>query len=240
MEWREDGTVLGVRPHGENAAILEVFTASRGRHFGVVRGGSGRRLSPLLQQGAQLDLTWRARLEDHIGSFTVEPREARAARLMADRAALAALSSACGLLSFCLPERDPHPDLYRITQRLLGTLGVTPDWPVDYLNWELALLEDMGFGLDLTECAATGTREGLSYVSPRTGRAVSAAAAGAWASRLLPLPPCLLGRPDSVPGLVSGLSTTGYFLEHRLAPQMGEKPLPSARARLVDALRKLG
>ena len=241
MEWRDQGALLSVRPHGESAAIIEVFTASHGRHAGVVRGGMGRRMAPVLQPGAQLDLTWKARLDDHIGSFTVEPLQARAAAVLADRQALAGLTAICALLAFALPERDPHPGLYDRSIAVLDLLVAQGDWPLAYLRWELALLEEMGFGLDLTRCAVTGTTEALVYVSPRTGRAVSRDGAGDWADRLLPLPECLLGQGPATPQeLVAGLALTGHFLANHLAPALGDRPLPEARRRLVAMLAPHG
>ncbi|TMV54089.1 DNA repair protein RecO, partial [Thioclava sp. BHET1] len=188
MEWRDEGVLLSMRLHGENAAIIEVFTPQHGRHAGVVRGGASRKAAPVLQPGAQLDLTWRARLEDHIGAFTVEPLRGRAGAILGDRLALSGLNSITALLAFTLPEREPHPALYQASVTLFDLLGAAPDWPLAYLRWEMMLLEEMGFGLDLTACAVTGSRDDLAYVSPRTGRAVSRAGAGEWADRLLPLP----------------------------------------------------
>jgi len=241
MEWREDGLLLSQRRHGETAAIIEVFTERHGRHAGVVRGGGGRRMAPILQPGAQLEVTWRARLEEHLGHFTVEPVKSRAG-LMADREALAGLNALTVLLSFALAEREPYPALYRRTLAVLEMMEEGPFWPLAYMRWELALLEELGFGLDLSSCAATGTAEDLAYVSPRTGRAVSRAAAGDWANRLLPLSPALLGLGDGGQAdLIAGLAVTGHFLSERLAPALGERPVPAARQRLVDALaRRLG
>ncbi len=239
MDWRDQGTLLSVRKHGETSAIIEVFTAEHGRHAGVVRGGTSRKIAPILQPGAQLDLAWRARLEDHIGSFTVEPVKSRAAAVMDDRAALAALNAMTALLAFALPEREAHPRLYARSIAMFDLLGQTPAWPVAYLQWELALLEELGFGLDLSGCAVTGGRDDLVFVSPKSGRAVSAEGAGEWASRLLPLPPELLGVvTGDLAGLVDGLRTTGHFLRHGLAHSLGDKPLPEARARLVDRLAR--
>uniref|UniRef100_UPI003568EE94 DNA repair protein RecO n=1 Tax=Shimia sp. TaxID=1954381 RepID=UPI003568EE94 len=186
--------------------------------------------------GAQVDLRWRARLEDHIGSFTAEPLRSRAAAL-SDRLALAGLNAVTALLGFCLPEREAHGALYRRSEQLLDLLGQNDIWPLAYLRWELALLDDLGFGLDLTRCAVTGATEGLDYVSPRSGRAVSRAGAGDWIDRLLPLPPCLRGEgtaPDHE--VLLALETTGYFMHHRLAPELGHRPLPEARGRLMDLL----
>lgn len=241
MEWREEGLLLAVRRHGESAAIIEVFTEARGRHAGVVRGGAGRRLAPVLQIGAQLDLTWRARLEDHVGSFTLEPVKGRAAAILGDRGALLGLSSVCSLLAFALPERQTHAGLYHRSCALLDSLAAGKDWPRQYLMWELALLDEVGFGLDLGRCAVTGAREGLAHVSPRSGRAVSAAGAGDWAPRLLPLPACLLGQGPATPAeIAQGLAVTGHFLDHHLAAALGDRPLPEARRRLVAWLSRPG
>jgi DNA repair protein RecO (recombination protein O) len=238
MEWRADGILLTVRRHGEAAAIIELFTEAHGRHLGVVPGGASRKLAPLLQPGAQIDATWRARLSDHIGSFKVEPVKSRAADVMGDRVALAGLGAVCALLSFCLPEREAHPALYARSHALLDGLGADR-WPEAYLGWERALLDEMGFGLTLDACAVTGTNEDLAFISPRTGRAVSRHGAGDWADRLLPFPRCLSGAPVTTPvELLDGLTTTGHFLAHHLAPSLGEKPLPQARQRLIDLLAR--
>ena len=236
MEWRAEGILLGVRRHGEHAAILDLFTAEHGRHMGVVRRGASRKMAPLLQPGAQLDATWRARLDAHLGSYTVDLIHGRAAEAMGDRLALAGLNAVCALLSFALPERHAYPALHARSLALLDGLGADR-WPEAYLGWELALLEETGFGLDLTSCAVTGVTQDLAYVSPRTGRAVSRAGAGDWADRLLPLPGVLRGVPEDDPAAVlQGLRTTGHFLSEHLAPSLGDKPLPPARQRLVDLI----
>ncbi len=237
MDWRDQGILLSVRRHGESAAIIDVFTEGHGRHAGVVRGGAGRRMAPILQPGAQLDLTWRARLEDHLGSYQTEPLRSRAAAALSGRLALAGLNAVTALLSFCLPEREAYPALYTRTEQLLDLLEQEDLWPLAYLHWEVALLEDMGFGLDLTACAVTGVEQGLAYVSPKTGRAVSTVGAGDWADRLLPLPPVLLGQGEAGNAEIAlALGTTGYFLEHHLAPSLGNRPLPEARGRLLDLI----
>lgn len=239
MDWRDEGLLLLTRRHGETSVILEVFTPGHGRHAGVLRGGASRKMQPHLQPGAQLDLTWRARLEDHLGQFQAEPLRSRAALAMGSHLALAGLGAVTALLAFCLPEREAHPQLYRGSQVLLDLLGQDEIWPLAYLHWERALLQDMGYGLDLGCCAVTGATEDLVYVSPRTGRAVSRQGAGDWADRLLPLPPCLLGRgpaPDAE--VLAALDTTGYFLKNRLAPELGPRPLPEARARFLDVLAR--
>ncbi|MBI1418645.1 MAG: DNA repair protein RecO [Limimaricola sp.] len=239
IEWRDEGAVLAVRTHGETAAIVEVFTPSHGRHAGVVRGGAGRRLGPLLQPGAQLDLRWAARLDDHLGAYTIEPLRSRAALVMGDRLALAGLAAVCALLAHVLPEREPHPTLYARTMALLDLLGQAEVWPLAYLQWEVALLDELGFGLDLSACAVSGTNEDLCYVSPRSGRAVSRQSAGAWADRLLPLPPVLAGQGEATGAEIArALGTTGWFIEHRLVKGLGDRPLPAARARLVEAIAR--
>ena len=240
MEWRGQGILLSVRRHGESAAIIDVFTEAQGRHAGVVRGGTSRKIAPILQPGAQLDVSWRARLEDHIGTYQVELVRSRAATAMAGRLALAGLNAVTGLLAFALPEREAHPALYRETERLLDLMGQDEVWSLAYLRWEMRLLEETGFGLDLSSCAATGAREGLVFVSPKSGRAVSKAGAGEWADRMLPLPSCLRGEgpaPDAE--VAEALRVTGYFLETKLAPALGHKPLPDVRARLMDQIIRM-
>jgi DNA repair protein RecO (recombination protein O) len=228
MDWRDHGTCLSVRHHGETAAIIEVFTEHHGRHAGVVRGGASRKMTPILQQGTKLDVEWRARLDEHIGTFRVEPLGGRAGTILGDRGALAALGSAAALLAFALPEREAHPRLWHASEALFDLLASGEDWRAGYLAWELLLLEDLGFGLDLGACAVTGATEGLDYVSPKTGRAVTKVGAGEWADRLLPYPD---------PGdMRNALRTTGYFLEHRLAHAHGRETLPEARARLATLL----
>lgn len=232
IRWRDEGLLLSVRRHGEGAAILEVFTEGHGRHAGVAPGGGSRRQAPLLQPGAQLSVEWSARLEAHIGSWRAEPVRSRAAALMGDRAALAAMGSVAALSLAFLPERAPHPALYARTVALADALGEDPDWPALYALWELALLSELGFGLDLSSCAATGATEDLAWISPRSGRAVSREAGAPWASRLLPLPRLFLGQGE-VPDVAAALRVTGHFLDARAAPAFGLERAPEARARLV-------
>ena len=240
MEWRDTGILLTSRRHGESSAILEVFTPGHGRHMGVLRGGASRRVAPFLQPGAQLDLTWKARLEDHMGSFTAEPQRSRAANALADRLSLAGLNAVVALLAFSLPEREVHPGLYARTEQLLDLLPERELWPLAYLRWEMALLDEMGFGLDLSACAVRGTNEELCFVSPRTGRAVSRQAAGEWADRLLPLPDILKGEGPGGDGeILQALRTTGHFLERHMAPALRDRPLPQARAAYVERLRRI-
>lgn len=235
MDWSDDAILLTSRPHGETSAILEVLTAQHGLRRGLVRGGTGRRMAPVLQPGNSLRLDWRARLDDQLGHFTVEPLRARAGTILQDAEPLAALNAVCALTVFALPDHDPHPRLYAITLALLDRLAAGDAWFGVYLLWEKVLLEDAGFGLDLGACAVTGEVDGLAYVSPRTGRAVTAEAAGAWADRLLPLPALLLDAtaPENRAQMAEGLRTTGHFLTEVLAPALGQRPLPEARARLV-------
>ncbi len=239
MEWRDHGILLSSRRHGETAMIIDVFTEAHGRHAGIVQGGASRKKAPVLQPGAQLDLLWRARLSEHLGSYQVEPLRSRAVAAFSGRLALAGLNAVTALLGFCLGEREPHPDLYQKTEQLLDLLDQGEIWPLAYLRWEMALLQELGFGLDLSACAVTGRNEELAFVSPRTGRAVSRQEAGPWVARLLPLPPVMLGQgaaPDHE--VAEGLKTTGFFLSERLAPSLGHRPLPQARMRFVEAFEK--
>lgn len=239
MEWTAEGTLLAVRRHGESAAIVSVMTAERGRHAGVVRGGAGRRLGPVLQPGARLRLTWRARLTEHLGHFTVEPMRSRLGAVSGDRLGLTGLQTVCALLNTVLPEREAHPGLHDATETLLDLMPATAAWPLAYLRWELGLLESLGYGLDLSRCAVTGSTRDLQYVSPRTGRAVSGAAAGEHAAKLLPYPVCIAEvGPVEAAAVATALTTTGHFLAACLAAQAGSAGLPAARGRLVDLLSR--
>ena len=241
IEWRDEGILLGCRTLGETSVIAEVFTPAQGRHAGVVRGGVSRRIAPILQPGAQLSVAWKARLGEHLGAFTVEPVRSRAAVAMGDRLSLAGLAAVCALLSVTLPEREPHAPLYTRTEALLDLLGRADVWPLAYLRWEQALLEELGYGLDLSSCAATGATDGLVYVSPRSGRAVSAVGAGEWATRMLPLPPVLRGEGAAeASDIAAALGVTGHFIEHRLIRGQDARALPSARARLIEAIARGG
>ncbi len=237
MEWREDGILLRHTKHGEANAIIEVFTEEHGRHAGIVRGGASRKVSATLQPGTQVNVTWRARLEDHLGTYSVEPRQSRA-HLMGDRLTLAGLNALTGLLSFALPEREPHPALYNQTLAVLDMMDGAY-WPLAYLRWEMSLLEELGFGLDLSRCAVTGATDGLTYVSPKSGRAVATGAAGEWATKLLPLSPALIGKSAALEDIRTGLKVTGHFLDTRLAAALGQKPLPAARSRLIDRIDRM-
>ena len=240
MDWRDEGILLTVRAHGESSAIIETLTRDHGRHAGLVRGGKGARLAPALQPGTQLALEWRARLAEHLGHFRIEPVRSRAAAIMADRAALAALNAIGALLVTLLPEREPNEPVYHGTVALADALAEAAwDWPARYARWELDLLTALGFGLDLASCGATGATEDLAYVSPRSGRAVSHEAGGAWADKLLPLPGFLIGPGAPTIGAVrEALRLTGFFLEHRACPALGRDALPEARGRPGRLLEK--
>jgi DNA repair protein RecO (recombination protein O) len=237
MQWTDEGIVLSVKPHGETAAVIELWTRAHGRHLGLVYGGRSRRLRPILQAGNHVDATWKARLADQLGHMSIEMRRAFAAETLDDAAALAALSTITTLTRL-LPERDPHPNLYEITLFVLGFLGDATVWPALLVRWELALLDELGFGLDLSQCAATGGNDQLIYVSPKTGRAVSASAGEPYRDKLLPLPAFLTKQRT---GLVTGddvrlgFALTGHFLETRVLLPRGES-LPQPRARLLAHL----
>lgn len=236
MDWQDDGIILSVKKYGETSAIVNLLTPMQGRHAGLVRGGFGKRLRGILQPGNKVQATWRARLPEHLGNFTIEPMKAYAANALTDARRLAALSSACSLIEASLPEREPHPAILEGLEILLGALDDDDVWPVIYVKWEIGLLTELGFGLDLTKCAATGTTEDLAHVSPRTGRAVSSAAAKPYKERLLPLPAFLLD--SSAPANIDeGLRLTGYFLENHVF-QYRDTELPSSRRRLAERFRE--
>jgi DNA repair protein RecO (recombination protein O) len=239
MNWSDEAIILSVRPHGETAAVVELLSREHGRHLGLVHGGRSRKARPVLQTGNHVDATWKARLAEALGMFTIEPRRAFAAEVMDDPAALAALSSLCSLARL-LPERDPHAGLYEVTLFVLGFLDDPSVWPALMVRWELALLSDLGFGLDLASCASTGATDDLIYVSPKSGRAVSRAAGEPYKERLLPLPAFLAGRAEAsvTPAdLAAGFALTGHFLETRVLHARNET-LPEPRRRLIGMLVK--
>lgn len=240
MNWSDEGVILSVRAHGETAAVVELMTRAHGRHLGLVHGGKSRRLRPVLQIGNHVDATWKARLADHLGHMNLELRRGYAAAVMDDAAGLAALSSLCAL-SRLLPERDPHPSLYEVTLFVLGYLDEPSVWPALMVRWEMALLDELGFGLDLATCAATGINDQLVYVSPKSGRAVSAAAGEPYRDRLLALPAFLTRAreaPVSAVDIAAGLALTGHFLEARvLSPR--ELEMPDARNRMAALVKQM-
>ncbi len=234
MEWQDEGIVIGVRRLGERDVILEAMTREHGRHLGVVRSGRSQRMQPALQAGNGCDLVWRARLDEQLGQFAVEPTKMRAASLMGSAAALYAVATLGALLRL-LPERDPHPALYETLRIVLDGLD-DPQLAAPLLvRFEVALLGELGFGLDLTECAATGANDRLIYVSPKSGRAVSEAAGEPYRDRLLALPEFLKGSETGFPGpsaIADGLALTGFFLERHLFGPRGVA-MPEARAAFV-------
>lgn len=239
MQWSDEGVVLSVKPHGETAAIAELFTRSHGRHLALVHGGRSRKLRPVLQTGNHVDATWKARLSEQLGHATIELRRGFAAAALDDPLALAGLTSLCAM-SRLLPERDPHANLYEVTLFVLGFLDDPSVWPALYVRWELALLAELGFGLDLATCAATGGNDALVYVSPRTGRAVSASAGEPYKDKLLALPGFLVSSRQAVAtgdDIAAGLGLTGYFLESRVLAQRGQE-MPETRRRLAEMLRR--
>lgn len=239
MEWTDEGIILGVRPHGETASIVELLTRAHGRHLGLVHGGRSRKMRPILQVGNHVEVAWKGRLAEQLGHMAIETRRAYAAEVMESAIPLAALGTLTTLARL-LPERDPHASLYEVTLFVLGFLDEPEVWPALLIRWELALLGELGFGLDLTQCAATGGNDELIYVSPKSGRAVSASAGEPYRDRLLALPPFLRGRSQatvSPDDLVAGFALTGHFLETRVLAPRGEV-LPEVRGRLIDMLAR--
>jgi DNA repair protein RecO (recombination protein O) len=231
MEWQDSGIVLSVRPHGETSAIVELFTRHNGRHAGLVKGGRSRLNRPILQTGNVLRATWRARLEEHLGFYTVEAEELRAARLMESRSGTLGLSYVASLARL-LPERDPHPELFDIINHIIGQLDNDLSSAALMVRLEMRMLAELGFGLDVYECALTGTTANLSHVSPKSGRAVCAEAAAPWVSRLLPLPSFLQQETQrySMDDIKNGINLTGFFLNRHIYEPRNLKE-PEARAR---------
>lgn len=238
MEFEDDAFVLAARVHGESGAIVELLTARHGRYAAHVAGGGSRRMRPFLQPGAQVLVRYRARVSDQLGSASLEPVGEGPGALFDDPLALAGLAAAAAVAAGALPEREPHPGAYLAFEALCAALAIPDIWPAVFVRFEAGLLQDLGFGLDLSKCAATGATDDLIYVSPRTGRAVSRGAGEPYRDRLLTLPPFMLGAQAglSAGDVGAGLGLTGHFLEAFIFGPLN-RPLPPARLWLLDRLR---
>jgi len=237
MEWTDDGIVLGTRRHGESGAILELMTRQHGRHLGLVRGGSGSRMRPVLQPGNLVRASWRARLDEHLGYYAVDGLNLRAGALLATPYAVYALTHLAALTRF-LPERDPHDGVFDALDHILDHLDTAVETAANIVRFELAMLSELGFGLDLDSCAATGAVEDLAYVSPKSGRAVSRNAGAPWQDRLLQFPAFLVAPEPAVPTvaeLADAFMLTGFFLERRVTEPRGQT-LPDARSHFMAAV----
>lgn len=243
MEWSGTAVVLAARGFGETGAIVEVLTRGEGRYAGLVHGGASRRKRPLLQPGNRVHASWRARVADNLGSLSVEADDLRAGRLMDDAAAIEAMSGACALANLALPEREPHPNVYEGLEALLAGLESTELWPAILVKWEAGLLADLGYGLDLARCALTGAREGLTHVSPKSGRAVCGEAeeAAPYKDKLFALPAFLIdaAAPVEEGDVAAGLALTAHFLERRIL-WPADRRLPEARERMRARLERAG
>ncbi|MDE0150528.1 MAG: DNA repair protein RecO [Rhodospirillaceae bacterium] len=250
MEWTDDAIVLAARRLGEGGLVVQLLTAGHGRHAGLARGGGSRRQRPVYQPGNGVRATWRGRLAEHLGTLTAELQTGRAGRWIADPLRLAGLGAACALAEAALPERAPVPAVYRGLLALLDALE-RDDWGEAYVAWEIALLGELGFGLDLERCAATGSNDRLAFVSPNSGRAVSLSAGAPYAAKLLRLPDFLNGGTDTAtgaatragpagvswPDIADGLKLSGHFLErHVFAPH--DRQLPPARRRFAERVAR--
>jgi DNA repair protein RecO (recombination protein O) len=239
MEWDAPAIVLDARPYGEGDAIATVMTAEHGAHRGLARGGGTRNRTAIWQPGNLVQVRWVARLAEQLGSFSAELVHPAAALAMDDALHLAMLSAVCAVAEGALPEREPHVRVFDGLVHLIAHLSRGAEMLPELIRWETVLLAELGYGLDLTSCAVTGETAGLAFASPKTGRAVTAAAAGVWTSRLLPLPSFLVGGNEAAPAdWRDGLRLTGHFLE-RDAFGHHHRPLPAARQMLYDRVAAL-
>lgn len=237
MEFEDDAYVLSARAHGETGAIVELLTANHGKYAAHVAGGASRRMKPFLQAGARTIVHYRARVSDQLGSAQLEPVGEGPSALFDDRMALAGLSAAAAVAAAALPEREPHPGVFFAFEALTAALAMPEIWPAVFVRFEAGLLQELGFGLDLSKCAATGSVDDLIYVSPRTGRAVSRGAGEPYKDRLLPLPPFMLSAQTGLAAgdVKAGLDLTAHFLELFVFGPIN-RPLPPARVWLIDRL----
>ena len=240
MEWTDTGRIIAVRNYGETSAIVELLTPEHGRHPGLVRGGRSKAMRPILQPGNAVRAVWRARLDEHLGNYALEADSLDAGALMDDPLALSGLNAACAMAVLALPEREAHPAVYGAFEVLISSLNDIDIWPALYISWEAGLLADLGYGMDLKKCAATGQTHDLRYVSPRTGRAVCAEAGAEYADRLLALPGFMAGSGEVSPGdIAAGLKLTAHFIERRVLWPT-DKVLPEARTRMIERLESAG
>ena len=241
MEFEDDAFVLSARVHGEAGAIVEFLTARHGRHAAHVAGGASRKMKPFLQAGARVALRYRARISEQLGSATLEPVGEGPSALFDDPLALAGIAAAAAIAAGALPEREPHPGTFLAFESLTGAFAHPDIWPAVFVRFEAGLLAELGFGLDLSKCAATGSTDDLIYVSPKTGRAVCRTAGAPYHDRMLALPPFLLSAQGRLgPGDIgAGLNLTAHFLEAFIFGPMN-RPLPPARLWLLDRLSDAG
>lgn len=223
MQWQDEAIIIGVKRHGETSVIAELMTRERGRHLGLVRSGRSRSMQPVLQPGNRVEAVWRARLDEHLGELKLEPVRLRAAKLMETATAVYGVQ-AMGALLRLLPERDPHPHLFDALDIILDTMDDPADAGELFVRFELAVLNDLGYGLDLTECAATGVRQNLKYVSPKSGRAVCGEAGAPYADRMLTLPAFLGDGPKPAAtreSMLAAFRLTQFFLHRHVYEPRG-------------------
>jgi DNA repair protein RecO (recombination protein O) len=239
MEWRDDAVILSARPHGETSLILQLLTREHGRHGGLARGARRARGRGAYETGNRVTVHWQARLAEHLGAVRCELLRGHAADLIDDPARLACLASAAAMAEAALPEREAVPGAFTGLVALLESLAAGHGWAAGYVAWELVLLAELGFGLDLSRCAATGAIADLAYVSPKSAQAVCRDAAAPYRDKLLRLPSFLLvdGSPPESGGIRDGLVLTGFFLERHVFQPFG-RALPAARARFVDRMER--
>jgi DNA repair protein RecO (recombination protein O) len=238
LSWEDTGIILSLRPHGENGGVVTLLTKSHGRAAGYVYGISSSRLRGTLEIGNVVSARWQAKSHDQLGTYALELEQSHTSDVLSDAVRLTALQSACALADKTLPEHESHPGVFEGMLALLASFS-TEVWAAAYIYWEIGLLKELGFGLDLTRCVATGVADNLIYVSPKSGCAVSAAAGEEYKDRLLHLPPFLRGEPRfEDEDILHGLQLTGHFLLHRVF-SLANTNLPEPRLRLEEKYGKL-
>lgn len=237
MEWRDQGILLGTTPFGETSVIVDALTQNHGRVRGVLRGGQSRKYRPILQIGNILDITWRARLSEHMGSVQIDVLKSFP-EILESRMTLSGVTALSAMLKCFLEDRDPQPQVYENTQHLHGLLVHPEMWCIGYVYWELSLLDALGFGLDLSKCVVSGDVNNLCFLSPKSGCAVSEQAAGQWADRLLPMPRIFIEKDKNISDVFAGLQVLSYFWTHKVVPGLGVHTIPATRQRFIDLMQR--
>ncbi len=232
--WVDQGVILSIRPHGENGGIISLLTQNHGRYSGYVYGAKSSKMRGILEIGNVVRAEWQSKDFEGLGKYDIELDSNNIVNIMDNPKKLLTLQSLCTLVDKTLPEREEHVNIYNSVIAMLDSFN-NDMWEAVYVYWEIGLLKELGFGLDLDKCAVTGTTEKLSHISPKTGRAVCEIEAEPYKDKLLELPKFLNPNIENLEeiDIFAGLRLTGYFLQSRIFDNYN-KLLPDVRLRLLN------